>query len=69
MSETFGAQSYGLHSLFAEERQRIMHLLAQETSNCLNQLYTQVYRDNYGVLMAFRQDDSLFHKNFKWQRR
>lgn len=56
MTQAFGAQSYGLSSLFAEERQRIMSLLTQQTSTRLNQLYTQVYRDNYGVLMAFQRD-------------
>ncbi|MDX2097241.1 MAG: DUF3536 domain-containing protein [Leptolyngbyaceae cyanobacterium bins.59] len=48
---------YNLQSLFAEERHRIMRLLSQETLLRLNQLYTQVYRDNYGVLMAFHRDE------------
>jgi len=56
MTQAFGTQSYGLSSLFAEERQRMMYLLTQQTSTRLNQLYTQVYRDNYGVLMAFQRD-------------
>jgi len=56
ITQAFGAQSYGLSSLFAEERQRIMYLLTQQTSTRLNQLYTQVYRDNYGALMAFQRD-------------
>jgi alpha-amylase/alpha-mannosidase (GH57 family) len=43
--------------LFAEERHRIMGLLSQETLTRLDQLYTQVYRDNYGVLMAFHRDE------------
>lgn len=57
MSQMFGNQSYSLQSLFAEERHRIMQLLTQETLTRLDQLYTQVYRDNYGVLMAFHRDD------------
>lgn len=57
MSRIFGDQSYSLQSLFAEERHRIMRLLTQETLTRLDQLYTQVYRDNYGVLMAFHRDD------------
>lgn len=57
MSQTFGNQSYNLQNLFAEERHRIMRLLSQETLTRLDQLYTQVYRDNYGVLMAFHRDE------------
>ncbi|HEY9626312.1 MAG TPA: DUF3536 domain-containing protein [Coleofasciculaceae cyanobacterium] len=56
MSRIFGSQSFGLQDLFAEERHRMMHLLSQETLTRLDQLYTQVYRDNYGVLMAFHRD-------------
>lgn len=56
MSQMFGDQSFGLQNLFAEERHRIMRLLSQETLTRLDQLYTQVYRDNYGVLMAFHRD-------------
>jgi alpha-amylase/alpha-mannosidase (GH57 family) len=57
MSRIFGDQSYSLQTLFAEERHRIMRLLSQETLTRLDQLYTQVYRDNYGVLMAFHRDE------------
>ena len=57
MNALFGKQSHNLQSLFAEERHRIMHLLTQETLTRLDQLYTQVYRDNYGVLMAFHRDE------------
>jgi alpha-amylase/alpha-mannosidase (GH57 family) len=56
MSQAFGSQSYSLQSLFAEERHRLMRLLTHETLTRLDQLYTQVYRDNYGVLMAFHRD-------------
>jgi alpha-amylase/alpha-mannosidase (GH57 family) len=57
MSRIFGDQSYSLQNLFAEERHRIMRLLSQETLTRLDQLYTQVYRDNYGVLLAFHRDE------------
>ena len=57
MNAMFGNQSHNLQSLFAEERHRIMHLLTHETLTRLDQLYTQVYRDNYGVLMAFHRDE------------
>ncbi|MBW4469773.1 MAG: DUF3536 domain-containing protein [Stenomitos rutilans HA7619-LM2] len=50
-------KTYSLQSLFAEERHRIMRLLTHETLTRLDQLYTQVYRDNYGVLMAFHRDE------------
>ncbi|ERT05760.1 glycosyl hydrolase 57 family protein [Lyngbya aestuarii BL J] len=56
MVKIFGEQSFSLQDLFAEERQRIMGLLSQETLTRLDQLYTQVYRDNYGVIMAFHRD-------------
>ncbi len=51
-----GEQFFNLHHLFAEERQRIMHKLTEETKRRLDQLYTQVYRDNYSVLVAFQRD-------------
>nr|WP_083636892.1 DUF3536 domain-containing protein [Leptolyngbya sp. 'hensonii'] len=57
MNEHFTGKSYSLQDLFAEERHRIMRLLSQETLMRLDQLYTQVYRDNYGVLMAFHRDE------------
>lgn len=57
MTRYFGDQSYSLRDLFAEERHRIMRLLSRETLTRLDQLYTQVYRDNYGVLLAFHQDE------------
>ena len=56
MSPLFGGDSFGLQDLFAEERHRIMRLLSHETLTRLDQLYTQVYRDNYGILMAFHRD-------------
>ena len=56
MNSILGEQSYSLQDLFAEERHRIMRLLSQETITRLDQLYTQAYRDNYSVLMAFHRD-------------
>jgi alpha-amylase/alpha-mannosidase (GH57 family) len=32
-------------------------MLADETLTRLDQLYEQVYRDNYGILISFRRDD------------
>jgi alpha-amylase/alpha-mannosidase (GH57 family) len=57
MNQMFGDQVYSLQTLFAEERHRIMRLLSRETLTRLDQLYTQVYRDNYGVLMAFHREE------------
>jgi alpha-amylase/alpha-mannosidase (GH57 family) len=57
MTQLFGEEAYSLRSLFAEERHRLMHLLSQETLTRLDQLYTQAYRDNYGILMAFHRDE------------
>jgi alpha-amylase/alpha-mannosidase (GH57 family) len=56
MTQMFGDQSFSLQNLLVEERHRIMQLLSHETLTRLDQLYTQVYRDNYGVLMAFHRD-------------
>lgn len=56
MNRSFGPRSYSLQDLFAEERHRMMQLLSQETLLRLDQLYSQVYRDNYGVLKAFHRD-------------
>jgi len=56
MTEVFGSVAYGLNDLFAEERHRLMGVLARETLTRLDQLYTQVYRDNYGILMGFQRD-------------
>ncbi|MGB3295077.1 MAG: DUF3536 domain-containing protein [Phormidesmis sp.] len=52
----FFSPTYTLQDLFAEERQQIMQQLNQETLQRLDQLYEQVYRENYGVLMAFHRD-------------
>lgn len=57
MTQSFGEQYFSLENLFAEERHRIMRQLSAETKNRLDQLYTQVYRDNYGVLKAFHRDE------------
>ena len=58
MVQLFGEERFfSLKNLFAEERHRIMQLLAAETLTRVDQLYTQVYRDNYGVLMAFHRDE------------
>jgi alpha-amylase/alpha-mannosidase (GH57 family) len=57
MTQIFGQEAFSLQNLFAEERHRIMRLLSQETLTRLDQLYTQAYRDNYGVIMAFHRDE------------
>ena len=48
--------TFSLQDLFVEERHRLMRHLTEDVLNRLNQLYTQVYRVNYGVLMAFHRD-------------
>jgi alpha-amylase/alpha-mannosidase (GH57 family) len=57
MNEFFGDRYFSLPDLSADERHRIMRSLTQETLTRLDRLYTQVYRDNYGVLMAFHRDE------------
>jgi alpha-amylase/alpha-mannosidase (GH57 family) len=56
MNQYFGDRHYGIQDLFAEDRQRLLATLSQETLTRIDQLYTQVYRDNYSLLMAYRQD-------------
>jgi len=56
MSSNFSGEQFNLHHLFAEERHRILQKLADETLTRLDQLYEQVYRDNYGILISFRRD-------------
>ena len=56
MNQVLGDRAYNLQDLFAEERHRIMHLLSAGTLTRLDQLYSQVYRDNYSVLLAFHRD-------------
>lgn len=56
LNRIFGERAYSLQDLFAEERHRIMRLLSRENLLRLDQLYSQVYRDNYGVLRAFHRD-------------
>ena len=56
MKAQFGEQSLGLENLFVEKRREIMQELAQDTKNRLHELYTQIYRDNYSILVAFHED-------------
>ena len=57
MASNFSGEQFNLHHLFAEERHRILRILADETLTRLDQLYEQVYRDNYGILISFRRDN------------
>ncbi|PZU95711.1 MAG: glycoside hydrolase [Pseudanabaena sp.] len=57
MANNFSGEQFNLHHLFAEERHKILRMLADETLTRLDQLYEQVYRDNYGILISFRRDD------------
>lgn len=57
MSRLFGNKSFDLKHLFAEERLSIMEKLTTTTKKRLDQLYTQVYRDNYSILLAFQRDE------------
>jgi alpha-amylase/alpha-mannosidase (GH57 family) len=56
MNQYFGDRYYGIQNLFAEDRQKLLDMLAQTTLMRLAQMYTQVYRDNYGLLTAYCQD-------------
>jgi alpha-amylase/alpha-mannosidase (GH57 family) len=57
MNRLMGDHSFSLQHLFAEERQRIVRLLTVQTKKHLDQLYTQVYRENYSMLAAFQREE------------
>ena len=56
MNELLRDRAFSLQHLFAEERHRIMQLLTAKTKKRLDQLYTQVYRENYSILAAFQRE-------------
>ncbi|MEM6520290.1 MAG: DUF3536 domain-containing protein, partial [Cyanobacteria bacterium P01_C01_bin.70] len=56
MNAAFGDHAYNLQTLFTEERHRIMQLLSRDTLQRLDQLYSQVYRNNYSLIKAFQRD-------------
>lgn len=57
MNQIFGEQCFNLQHLFAEERHRVMSKLTENTKKRLNQLYTQAYRENYSILLAFQREE------------
>ena len=57
MNRLLGDRCFNLQHLFAEERHRIMSKLTENTKKRLNQLYTQVYRENYSILLAFYREN------------
>jgi alpha-amylase/alpha-mannosidase (GH57 family) len=57
MNQYFGDRYYGIQNLFAEDRHQLLDMLSQTTLMRLAQMYTQVYRDNYGLLTAYCHDD------------
>ncbi|MCG9893247.1 MAG: DUF3536 domain-containing protein [Thermosynechococcaceae cyanobacterium MS004] len=56
MNQYFGDRHYGIEDLLAEDRHHLLATISQETLTRIDQLYTQIYRDNYSLLMAYRQD-------------
>ncbi|WP_017303857.1 DUF3536 domain-containing protein [Spirulina subsalsa] len=57
MTQVFGDQSFDLENLFAEERQWIIRQITEQTRTSLDQIYSQVYRDNYSILRAFHREE------------
>ena len=57
MNQLLGDRAFSLQHLFAEERHRIMQQLTAKTKKRLDQLYNQVYRENYSILAAFQRDE------------
>lgn len=56
MNRLFGDRSFNLQDIFGQERHRIMNQLTEKTKKHLDQLYTQVYRENYSILVAFQRE-------------
>jgi len=56
MNRIFGDRSFNLQDIFGQERHRIMNQLTEKTKKHLDQLYTQVYRENYSILVAFQRE-------------
>ena len=57
LNDTFGGPSYNLQDIFPEESGTGSCACSPRTPCCgLDQLYSQVYRDNYGILRAFHRD-------------
>lgn len=58
INQTFpNARSFSLADLFAEDRHHLMQRLSTANLRSLDQLYAQVYRDNYGILLALHRDE------------
>lgn len=57
MSRLFGNKSFDLQQIFEEEKLIIREKLMETTKKHLDQLYTQVYRDNYSILLAYYRDN------------
>lgn len=57
MNRTLGDRCFNLQHLFPEERHHVMSKLTESTEQRLNQLYNQVYRENYSIILAFQRED------------
>ncbi len=57
IARLFGDRAFDLESLFAEERQWLMAQLTEKTRTGIDQIYGQIYRDNYSILRAFQREE------------
>ena len=57
MNRLLGDRCFNLQHLFPEERHHVMSKLTENTQKRLNQLYNQVYRENYSIILAFQRED------------
>jgi alpha-amylase/alpha-mannosidase (GH57 family) len=57
MNRSFGDRYFDLQHLIAEERHRLVRLLTAKTKTSLDRLYTQVYRENYSILVGFQREE------------
>ena len=57
MNRLLGDRCFNLQHLFPEERHHVMSKLTESTEKRLNQLYNQVYRENYSIILAFQREN------------
>jgi alpha-amylase/alpha-mannosidase (GH57 family) len=56
MNRVLGDRCFSLQDLFPEERHHVMSKITESTEKRLNQLYNQVYRENYSIILAFQRE-------------
>ena len=65
MNRLFGDQFFNLQHLFPEERHMVMRKLTENTKKRLSELYTQVYRENHSMILAFQNENLAIPQELK----